>query len=201
MTDALLQNAFRAQQAGDFAAAARLCRDILRTTPKNHMALNLLAHLHMQTGRMPEAERIFAEAILIHPAADMLYNRGCALQNLQRYEEALVCFQRAAAAQPDFIDATVNCGVIQLALRRHESALVNFDIVVEKAPGDAEAWNNRANALSELGRDELALADLDKALALKPDYVNAWNNRGVALQRLGRHEEAFAAFDHALALA
>ena len=201
MNDAILQSAFRAQQAGNLGEAARLCQEVLRTTPRNSMALNLFAYLHMQSGKLAEAERLFSQAIAIQPASDMYYNRGCALQTLRRYEEALVCFQRAVELQPGFIDAIVNSGSVQLALRRFEAALANFDIVVEKAPKDAEAWNNRANALVELGREAEALASLDKALALDPNYANAWNNRGVALQHLNRHEEAFAAFDRALAIA
>ena len=201
MNDLLLQSAFRAQQAGNLAEAARLCQEVLRTAPRNSMALNLFAYVHMQTGKLAEAERLFGDAIAIQPAPDMLYNRGCTLQALRRYEEALVCFQRAAELQPDFIDAIVNCGVVQLALHRYEAALAIFDGVVEKAPNDAEAWNNRGNALLELGREVEALASLEKALALNPKYVNAWNNRGVALQHLNRHEEAFAAFEEALALA
>ena len=201
MKDLLLQSAFRAQQAGNLAEAGRLCQEVLRTAPRNAMALNLFAYVHMQTGRLPEAERLFADAIAIQPAPDMFYNRGCTLQALRRYQEALVCFERAAELQPDFVDAIVNCGIVHLALRRYEAALANFDIVVEKAPRDAEAWNNRANALLELDREEEALASLDKALALNPGYVNAWNNRGVALQHLNRHEEAFASFERAIALA
>ena len=201
MNDALLQSAFRAQQAGNLAEAARLCQDVLRTAPRNATALNLFAYLHMQTGRLAEAERLFADAIAIHASPDMFYNRGCTLQSLRRYEEALACFRRASELQPDFLDAIVNCGIVQLALRRYDAALANFDLVTEKAPQDAEAWNNRANALLELGRETEALASLDKALSLKPDYANAWNNRGVTLQHLERHEEAFAAFDRALALA
>ena len=200
MNDHLLRSALRAHQAGNNAEAARLCRDILQAAPNNLMALNLLGYIHSQTGNFAEAERLLGEAIKIDPAPETIYNRGCALQNLHRDEEALLCFRQTAALRPDFVDAIVNCGISQLALRRYADALESFDKVLARIPADAEAWNNRGNALLELGRPAEALTSLDKAIALKPDYANAWNNRGVALQRLNRHPEALVALERALAL-
>ena len=153
-----------------------------------------------QTGDYAEAARLLAQAIQIDPAPETFYNRGCALQNLRRDEEALHCFQRAIALKPDFLDALVNCGISQLALRLYADALQSFDKVLWKIPADAEAWNNRGNALVELGRPAEALTSFDKAIALKHGYLNAWNNRGVALQRLNRHIEALQALEHAIAL-
>jgi protein O-GlcNAc transferase len=200
MNDILLRNALRAHQTGNYAEAARLCQDILRAAPRNLMALHLLGYVQLQTGNFVEAERLLGEAFKIDPAPETIYNRGCALQNLRRDEEALRCFQRAIALKPDFLDALVNCGISQLALRRYADALESFDKVLSTIPADAEAWNNRGNALLELGRLAEALASFDKAIALKQDYVKAWNNRGVALQRLNRHPEALFALEHALAI-
>ena len=200
MNDLLLRSAMRAHQAGDFAEAARLCRDVLRAAPQNFSALNLLSYLHSQSSQFAEAERLLGEAIKINPLPEVIYNRGCMLQNLGRNEDALVCFRRVAALKPDFLDASINCGIAELALRRFADALASFDAVLAKKPDDAEAWNNRGNALLELGREAEALISLDQAIALNSGYANAWCNRGVALQRLNRQEEALAAFDHALSI-
>ena len=200
MSEVLLRNAMRAHQTGNYAEAARLCRDVLQAAPKNLMALNLLGYVHSQTGNFAEAERLLDEAIKIDPAPETIYNRGCALQNLRRDDEALLCFQRTMALRPDFVDAVVNCGISQLALRRYADALESFDKVLARIPADAEAWNNRGNALLELARPTEALTSLDKAIALKPAYANAWNNRGVALQRLNRHPAAIQSLERALAI-
>ena len=200
MNDSLLQSAMRAHQAGNLGEAAKLCEDILRATPKHFAALNLLGAVHSRAGRFDEAERLIGEAITINPLPELIYNRGCMLQNLGRYQDALACFQQAAAARPDFLDALVNCGFVQLGLRRYQDALLSFDKVIARKPDDAEAWSNRGHALLELGREAEALTSLDKALALAPNSVNAWNNRGVTLQRLKRTEEALAAFERALAI-
>ena len=62
MSDILLRNAMRAHQTGNYAEAARLCRDILQGAPKNLMALTLLSYVHSQTGNFAEAERLLAES-------------------------------------------------------------------------------------------------------------------------------------------
>src|SRR5258707_8693179 len=152
MSDILLQNALRAHQTGNYAEAARLCQDLLRAAPKNLMALNLLGYVHSQTGNFAEAERLLDEAIKLDPAPETIYNRGCALQNLRRDDEALVCFRQTAALRPDFVDAIVNCGISQLALRRYADALESFATVLAKIHAAAEPWNNRGTALLALGR-------------------------------------------------
>jgi predicted O-linked N-acetylglucosamine transferase (SPINDLY family) len=200
MSDLLLRDAYLAHQAGNAAEAMRLCQDILRATPQNFAALNLLGYLYSQSRRFAEAERLLGEAVKINPSSDVIYNRGCALQNLGRYEEALACFQRAAAANPDFVDALVNCGYVQLGLRRFQDALASFDKALARKPADAQILNNRGHALLELGREMEALASFDKAIALDPNYVSAWSNRGVALQRLKRTDESLASLERALAI-
>ncbi len=97
MNDLLLQSALKAHQAGNRAEAARLCRELLRTDPKNFNALYLLGFVEFQNGQFEEAERLLGEAIRVNPRSlEALYNRGCVLQNLHRQGEALVCFERGA---------------------------------------------------------------------------------------------------------
>jgi protein O-GlcNAc transferase len=201
VTSALIQNAWRAYQAGNRSETARLCREILRTSPKDFTALYLLGFTHYQTGNLQEAEQLIGEAIKSNPdSTDASYNRGCILQALSRYSEALVCFDKALSLNPRFLDAMVNRGIILMALRRHSEALASFDAAVGLKSDDSEIWNNRATALLEVGRPGDALADLGRALALNAKNSDAWSNRGVALQRLKRHLEALASFGKALAV-
>ena len=58
MTDARLQDGFRAHQAGDLDKAERLYRDILNADGKNFDALYLLGYVHLQArplGARPNA--------------------------------------------------------------------------------------------------------------------------------------------------
>jgi tetratricopeptide (TPR) repeat protein len=117
-----------------------------------------------------------------------------------RFEEAVLCFDRAIALDPDQADALVNRGSAFAALNRLHDALASYDTALAVKPDLAAALNNRGALLLKLGRYAEALASLDRALAIKPDYADALANRGNALIDLGRAEEALASYDKALAI-
>ena len=132
--------------------------------------------------------------------AEALNNRGNALQDLKRPEEALASYDKALAIRPDYAEALNNRGKALQDLKRPEEALASYDKALAIRPDYAEALDNRGNALHDLKRPEEALASYDKALAIRPDYAEALNNRGIALHDLKRPEEALASFDKALAI-
>jgi predicted O-linked N-acetylglucosamine transferase (SPINDLY family) len=201
MNELLMQNAWRAFQAGNLAEAARLCQETLRDNPKDFNALYLLGYANWQFGRLSEAERLIGEALRVNPRSpDALYNRGCILMNMARHEEALGHFQKALALKPDFLEATINCGVEELELRHFDKALAHFERALALKPDDAQSWNNRGNALLELKREAEALASFEKSVALNPNNASTWSNRGIALQRLKRYEDALISLDRALAI-
>src|SRR5467141_3597784 len=69
---------------------------------------------------------------------DALYNRALILQNLNRYGDALSCYEQALAIQPQFLDALINRGIVLHALKRHAEALASFDAALSLKPDDAE---------------------------------------------------------------
>ena len=127
------------------------------------------------------------------------YNRGNALHELKRFEEAVASYDRALTLRPDYAEAHSNRGNALHALKRFDEALVSYDRALAVRPDDAEAHSNRAATLHELGRFEEAVVSCDRALALRPDNVDALLNRGVALNELNRFQEALSSYDRALA--
>ena len=127
-------------------------------------------------------------------------DRGGSLGALGRFEEAIACFDRALAIDPQ--DATVwsNKGAVLVELRQNEDAIICFDKAIAIEPDDALAWLNKAIALVELGRRPEAMDCYDRALALDPQYVEAWNNQGRSLAFYEQHEQAIACFDKALSI-
>src|SRR5215813_14294031 len=96
MNEMLLQNAWRLHQAGNFSEAARLYHEVLRVNPRHFGALQMLGYLHFQRSEFEDAEKLMGRALKIEPkSVDALYNRGCALQALERHKDALACFEKA----------------------------------------------------------------------------------------------------------
>ena len=75
---------------GNLAEAARCYSALLQSDPRHCQALYFLRYVHFQQGEFEEAARLIGEAVKINPSSpDAFYNRGCALQHLQRQAEAL----------------------------------------------------------------------------------------------------------------
>ncbi|KUK70782.1 MAG: TPR repeat-containing protein [Methanomicrobiales archaeon 53_19] len=150
-------------------------------------------------------------------AADLWYNRGLVLYNLNRYRDAVESFERAVAINPDYAEAERNRRILVALIKkkivdyerkgtecategRFDEAVVYYDQVLSLDPEAPSVWYNRGVALRNLGRYSEAVASYDHALSLAPDDPGTWYNRGVALRNLGRYSEAVDSYDRALAL-
>ena len=199
MNEAVLQSAWRLQQAGRHADAAKLYAEVLRSDPRQFDALYQLANIYLAGGHFADAERLYAAAARVNAeSAELFYNRGCALQNLGRNEDALAAFARALAIRPGYAEARNNRGVVLLALGRPLDALQCFDRVLAERPDLSFANNNRSTALFALRHPEEALEAAGQALRDNPRFADALCSQGAALVALGRPKEALQSFDRAL---
>lgn len=154
-----------------------------------------------QQGRLPDAERLYAEVLSARPdhfdALQMM-----ALVKLAKGEpaDALELISAAMRSRKPSPQILLNYGLILNALERHQEAIDSFDAAIKQKSKFPDAHNNRGAALAALGRDEEALDSYHKALALNPNYAEAHYNLGSSLRVLGRYEEALKSFDRALAL-
>ncbi len=140
----------------------------------------------------------YDSALTVRPNdAVALYNRGCALHELKRFEEALASYDRALTVRPD-PQVLLSRGVALHELKRFAEALASYDRALIVRPDYAEAHFNRGNTLRELKRLEEALASYDRALKVRPDYTKALFNRGITLHELRRFDEALVSYDRAL---
>ena len=77
----MFRRSFALLQAGQVADAERSFKELLRAYPTHAGALNLLAILTMQTGRLAEAEDYARRALMENPGSDVtLYNYGLILK-------------------------------------------------------------------------------------------------------------------------
>ena len=79
-------------------------------------------------------------------------NKGAALLDLGRYEEALACFDKALAVNPKLGEAWCNKGSVLSRLGKCEEALACLDKALAINPKLAEAWMNKGAAYYMLGR-------------------------------------------------
>jgi tetratricopeptide (TPR) repeat protein len=128
------------------------------------------------------------------------FRRAKDLQALQRYHEAIACYDEVLRCDPNNAFAYNELAVALKQLGRYQEALEYCDRAIALRSDFAEAYCNRGNALGNLRCYEDALVSYERAIYFKPDHAEACYKRGLALQQLKRYEEALAAYDRAIAL-
>jgi tetratricopeptide (TPR) repeat protein len=198
---ALFAQALALHRAGRLDEAEHLYRQVLAVQPSHFDSLQLLGVISMQRGNYAKAVLEIAAALEQDPDnVPALNNRGNALNELHRFDEALASFDRALRLAPDLAETHCNRGNTLKELDRFEESLASYDRALALHPDYAAAHGNRANALNALGRHDEAAASCDRALALAPNFAEAHCNRGNALKELGRLDQAVASYDRAIAL-
>ncbi len=196
-----IEKAIALFKAGNAAGAAQACRAALRRNGRNVTALFLLALTQMQERNFEEAERQFAKATELAPAAAEIWaNRGNNQIALGRADRALEFLTRALALEPNFPEALYNQAKLLTDAGRLGEALAAYDKCIALVPRFADAMNSRGVILAKLDRHDEALASYESCLAITPNAADTLNNRGNLLAALDRHDEALASYDASLAI-
>jgi len=132
--------------------------------------------------------------------SDAWCDRGIALSELGRFDEALQVYDKAIELYPDDYNARCGKAMTLFNLNHFEEALQVFDNAIELCTVCFDSWCGKGLSLYKLGRCEEALQCYDKGLELCPDCFDAWCDKAAALRKLGRHDEALQAYDCALEL-
>lgn len=130
--------------------------------------------------------------------AEALNNRGVALDQLGRLEDALASFDRALALFPDYLEALNNRASVLIGLKQPAAALASCDKALAIRPDIGQILNNRGIALRDLGRKDEAVTAFRQALVVQPDRADVQTNLGVTLRELGHLELAEASLRQAL---
>jgi tetratricopeptide (TPR) repeat protein/2-polyprenyl-3-methyl-5-hydroxy-6-metoxy-1,4-benzoquinol methylase len=197
----LFKSAIRHHQAGQFADAERIYRQILAANPSHFGSLHLLGILAHQAARHDAAIDLIGRAIACNDRVpECHYNMGLALAAAGRMQEAAAEFATAIALKDDYAEAHMNLGNAYKSLGRGEEAIASFERALALKPNVAELHYNRANVFAEKGDLGRAKIGYERALALKADYAEAHSNLAIALIAQGQFDDAVAHHRRALAL-
>ncbi len=198
---AALQTGLSLYEQGNVAEAAAVYKSILNAHPQQVDALLMLGVLALQMRNLDVAVSYFDNVLVLDPRSAAAHNnKGLALGDGGRWQDALVSHERAIALNPNQAEAHSNRGNALLELHRPEDALASYESALALKPDFVEALNNRGNVLKELRRYRDALAACDAALKINARHIGAHINRGNVLQELGKVEEAIATYDEALTI-
>ena len=150
--------------------------------------------------RNVEALALFDRVLIIHNYPPAHNNRGEALKNLHRYEDAISSFRQALSLDSHNLETWSNLGDCLCKLKQYDGALNAYRQVLAINPAFEEAWLGYANVASEMKRFDDALAAFDKALELNSNLAEAWLGRGNVFFELKHYDAALSSYERALAL-
>lgn len=135
--------------------------------------------------------------------ADALIDVGANYVQINRFEQAIDAFERAARfaeTSETEQEAWVNKGVAHAELEEYDEAIGAYREALsidEEGPFAGEAESNLAYALWEIGRDEAALEHAERAVERAPRLPQAWFNRAIISYERGLLEDARLAIENA----
>jgi serine/threonine protein kinase len=151
-------------------------------TPLHHELTRILQQEFRQVVQLLSREQI---SIAEHN------ERGAALFNLGKYQQALACFQDVLKNDPEHGIAWANYGVTLAELDKHLDALKSFDRALASDSRNAVVLTNKGLTLYELGRYEEAYTCYEQAVRIDQYLQETWRYRSEVLNKLGWYETAF----------
>lgn len=165
-------------------------------------ALNEVAVALCGIDHQIEAIPLFECLLNLRPeeAEVMWCNKGNALRDLDREDEALQCYAKSLAINSKYISACIQGAKAHHRLGRLKETVEWYAKAIEIDPRSDESWFGRGSALLELGEQSLAIQCFDRALAIRPKHTMVLYNKGAALIGLGDAGAALECFGKAVTL-
>ena len=189
--DAILQQGFGSQNAGDEVAAEKLYRRALELDPASVDAHYLLGALLGKRGQLQEAAVLLQRAVTAKlDFADAHAALGNVFLLLENKQAATVNYLEAIRLDPRNASAHSNLGLIYQRDNQHEAALRCFARAHELAPEFPVALKNLTLEWIALEQFEQALVLLQDLYRKQPDRFEVLKCLVLVLRGMHRPEEA-----------
>jgi Flp pilus assembly protein TadD len=184
--DVLLERATQAYRAGQREEAIQLFRRVLTIDSMNAQAAGYLGMALAESKRPYLAVRQFENALRIDPAQPLIWLfRGICLADIGGLLDALACFDRVIAMQPENDDAQVNRAATLYRLGRFTEARTIAAALAARMPDDPGLASGHALTLQWCGEPDAAMQEYDRAITLDPNHATFHTNRGMLKMYLG----------------
>ena len=128
------------------------------------------------------------------------FDKGLALINLGKNEEAIVYLDKALFLDSNNTNAYINRGVALINLGKNKEAIEYFDKALFLDPNNVLACSNKGVALDTLGEYKEAIKYFDIVIDKHSTNANTYLGKGASLAKLGKLEESIVYFNKALVL-
>jgi len=187
---ALLRTAAARHEAGAFAEALTLYRQILEHRPDLHNVWARLASTQRSLGHYESAVVACKRALLLAPKNGGYWrNLGNALTDLYRLEEALRAYDKSDAIEPKSPGTLFQRGIAHCEAGNLKEALHDFEAAIRLNPNYPDYRWNRAVVLLQMGRLKEGLVAYEwrnrrPGVPPRPEAVPRWLGEAIPGKRL-----------------
>ncbi|HTW94154.1 MAG TPA: tetratricopeptide repeat-containing glycosyltransferase family protein [Tepidisphaeraceae bacterium] len=154
-----------------------------------------------QSGRLPEAERLYRQILSSQPThAGAMHLLGLIAGQMGHHAAGIDLIRQSLLLAPTNPDAWYNLGGVLRECGRHAEAIQAYQQAIALCPTYAAAYNNLGNVLEDAGQLDEAIATWQRAIAAAPSNAQAYNNLALGLRAKGDLDGAIAAWRQTIAL-
>ncbi|HEV3136750.1 MAG TPA: tetratricopeptide repeat protein, partial [Pirellulales bacterium] len=185
----------RHQQAGQWADAERIYRQVLTVEPGNPQALYQMGILALQVGRFEEAKDWISHAVVADPSQAVFHaNLGEAYRRLGKSSQAMVCYDQALKIRPDLAQVHTAMGTVLHGQGKLAEAVAALREALRLKPDDVAA----RVALGQVLHDQNQLSEAEdcfrRVARSLPESALAHFSLGSVLQSQNQFEDAAECF-------
>jgi tetratricopeptide (TPR) repeat protein len=190
-TQSLLGISLVALASRQIGAALQVAAAATATAPETIEAWIVLGQALTAASRFEEAERAYAQALLLDDAHGLVHlGLGELRFACGRPEDAITEYRLALRSRASSPAAHLGLGNALASLHRDREALRSYEQAVKLAPRLPEIHFGEGFVLARLGRAAEAEARYRRALFLRPNFATAWLNLGMLLLEQDRDPAA-----------
>jgi len=130
--------------------------------------------------------------------AENWFESGNEATQAGNYQEAIRCFERSIALDPNHLGSYRNIGCVYGIMGMWDEAISPFVTALRMNPDDAQIHHNLGFCWYKKGMFDKAIMEFKKAIDLKPEFRDAYYNLGIVYGKKDMFDQAIPMFKEAL---
>lgn len=194
-----LDRADSAVLSRDFVLAAKLYKNVLRSTPEDINVMSKLANCYIRGSEDRKALQVCLDILKLDcNNFDILNKLGGIYRRLCMYHESVAVLERALTLGKNSTDVYYNMGQTYKVMGEYVDAEECFNTVIEENPNDVLAYNHLGSIQALRGDHSKAVLSYSKALQIDPNHPILHFNIATSYEALGKFADAQQSYENAL---
>jgi len=165
-----IQDAKKLQEDGKHAEARHLVKNMLRESPDDINALNLMGSICMAQNLYSDAEAFLRKAVRLAPDFAVAWTAlSMSLKEQHNVEEAVEAMEKALSLEPMHAEWHSTLGNLFMVWGKEERALVSLERALAINPGHAGALLSKGHVLKTVGDQDDAIRAYRASAKARPE--------------------------------